>query len=391
MPPGGFNGSLKIARVVHTLYPETQGDFFGTHELSEKQVLDGNSVRLYTWSMGEKPSISSENSDLVIVRLGGPNLAIPFLFKDYPLLPSLGGEIEKGGADVLHAHSHLFITSLQAGLAARKTEVPFVVTVHGVLARRGFPTDALQMAYLRTLGSRIFGLAQRVICVSKGDADEVTALGCPRGKIRVVPNAVDSGFFRPGSGARREDEVLWVGRFVPEKGLDVLLRAMKIVLDHRKATLRLVGDGPGMSRIQDIAKGLGIRRDILFEGRVGKKEVARFMSEASIFALPSVKEGLPKVLLQAMASELAVVASEIPGVVDVVFNGKNGLLFKQGDAQDLARCVLGLLSNPQEMRRLGREGRDAVVRNYSWEKTLRGLDEVYKEAREIFEVHRPYA
>ena len=322
------------------------------------------------------------NRHLVIVRLGGPNLAIPFLFREYPLLPSLGDEIATGGGDVLHAHSHLFITSLQAGLAAKRAGMPFVITVHGVLAKRGFPTDALQAAYLRTLGRSIFGLAQRVICVSKGDVNEIAALGCPKEKIRVVPNAVDGEFFRPGSGVRRENEVLWVGRFVPEKGLDVLLKAMKIVLSQRKATLRLVGDGPGMTRIQNMAEELRIRQGVVFEGRVGKKEVARFMSEASIFALPSVKEGLPKVLLQAMASELAVAASEIPGIVDVVSNGKNGLLFKQGDAQDLARCILGLLSNPQEVRGLGREGRDLVVRNYSWNKTLAGLEQVYEEARQ---------
>ena len=378
---------MKIARVVHTLYPESEGDFFGTYELSQKQVLEGHSVRLYTWSLGKRPSIVGANGRLTITRLGGPNLGIPFLFGEYPILPGLGNQIASEGSDVLHAHSHLFITSLQAGLAARKAKLPFVVSVHGVIARRGLLTDALQWAYLRTLGIGVFRMADRVVCVSRGDVEEVSALGCPREKIRMVPNAVDSAFFRPRASARREDEVLWVGRFVPEKGLDVLLRAMKIVLGQRKAVLRLVGDGPGMGLMQELSRRLGIRQYVIFEGRVGKEQVGKLMSEASVFALPSVKEGLPKVLLQAMASELAVVASKIPGVVDVVLDEQNGVLFEQGNVQSLAGSISSLLGDPTRMRSLGKIARETMMHDYTWERTLAGLDRVYDEAREAAEQH----
>jgi glycosyltransferase involved in cell wall biosynthesis len=373
---------MRIARVVHALYPEAQGDYFGTNELSRKQALQGHQVRLYTWSMGNRPSVSVEQNDYAVVRLGGPNFGVPFLFREYPYLPHLGNSIVSDGADIVHAHSHLFLTSLQAGLAAKRVRLPFVVTVHGVLAKRGFPTDELQWAYLRTLGNTVFRLADRVICVSRGDIEEVVALGCPESKVRFVPNAVDSDFFRPGSEERRPQEILWVGRFVPEKRLETLIRAMKLVLSERRAMLRLVGDGPEMSRIQDFASKLGIRDKVVFEGRVGKEEVARFMRGASIFALPSAKEGLPKVLLQALASELAVVASDIPGVDDVVTGGKNGLLFERGDAKAMADSILTLLGDPEKAKMLGRNGREMVVKEYRWERTLADLTGVYQEARE---------
>jgi glycosyltransferase involved in cell wall biosynthesis len=312
--------------------------------------------------------------------LRGPNLRIPFLFEEYPYLPSLGGKLIGRGFDVIHAHSHLFLTSLQAATACMKGRTPFVVTVHGVFAKRGFFTDIMQKAYLHTLGRRIFTLASRVICVSKGDAYEVIALGCPASKIRVIPNPVDGQQFRPGPSKRAEDEVLWVGRFVPEKGLEYLIKALKLILAKRKITLRLVGDGPQRTRIESLVKQLDLSKQVIFEGEVSYGEVARIMSEASVFALPSIKEGLPKVLLEAMASELAIVSAAIPGVSEVITNDENGLLVEPKSAEGLAKAILTLLGDRSHVKRLGTNARRNVMQNYSWESTLKALDRVYEEA-----------
>jgi glycosyltransferase involved in cell wall biosynthesis len=277
----------------------------------------------------------------------------------------------------------LFLTSLQAGIAAREANLPFVVTVHGVMARRGLLADSLQEAYLRTLGALVFKLATRVVCVSKADVGEITRMGCLREKIRVVPNAVDTRSFTPEKGRRRRGEILWVGRFVPEKGLRYLLSAFRKVLEKRDATLRLVGDGPEAGRIKQLASDLDMKDKVLFEGRVGKEEVARFMAEASIFVLPSIKEGLPKVLLQAMASELPVAASRIPGVSGIIAEGQTGLLFVPRDPQDILRAMLSLLDDERLARSIGRKGRELVMRDFSWESTLAKLDTVYDEAISI--------
>lgn len=371
---------MKIIRVVHSLQLESEGDYFGMYELSRMQIREGDSVRIYTWSRSEAPSISNPEGGLTVVKLRGVNLRVPALFREYPLLPSLVREVNTTRGDIIHAHSHLFLTTFQAGLAAGEAGIPLVVTVHGVSAERGFPANLLQTAYLRTFGASVFRMAARVVCVSHGDVEEVAASGCLRDKIRVVPNAVDSQFFRPRGAERRNDEVLWVGRFVPEKGVSLLLWAIKSIATRRSVKLRLVGDGPGLGRIEGLTERLGLSDHVIFQGRVGKGDVARLMSEASVFALPSIKEGLPKVLLQALASELGVVASAIPGVMDVVKDGEDGLLFQKGDVRGLTVALLAMLNEPSLARRLGRNGRNKVAKNFTWEKTLKGLNRVYEEA-----------
>jgi glycosyltransferase involved in cell wall biosynthesis len=372
---------LRIARVVHSFYDESAGDYFGTNELSQKQVRLGHEVRLFTWSRSGKPSVSGLGTKFVVMRLRGVNLRIPPLFDDYPYLPTLGRQIATAKPDVIHAHSHLFLTTLQAGVAAKRAGLPFIVTVHGVIAKRGALADSLQTAYLHSFGMAVFRLASRVVCVSRGDVREIVRLGCPEGKIRLVPNAVDSWVFRPQPLQRRKNEILWVGRFVPEKGIQYLLTAFNVLLKKREAMLRLVGDGPTVGRMEGLARRLGIAEHVVFEGRVSKSEVARLMAEATIFVLPSVKEGLPKALLQAMSSGLPVVASDIPGVTDVIADGKNGLLFRTGDEEGLAESILSLMADENLARILGNKGRETVDQNYNWESTLSRLDRVYEEAQ----------
>lgn len=370
---------MNLAMVVHVFYPEAVGDPFNAYELSQRQALQGDSIHVYTWSRTGRPSKSSQEN-LVVERLRGPNLGIPHLFDEYPFLPSLGDKIFRGRFDVVHAQSHLFLTSLQAGTASRKARTPFVVTVHGVFARRGFPVDAAQEAYLHTIGNHIFGMAARVVCLSRGDAREVRALGCPYSKIRVVPNAVDGLRFRPDPSKGKDDEVLWVGRFVPEKGIEHLVVALRRILIERKVKLRLVGDGPQRARVERLVERLGLEQNVIFQGGVDRNEVARLMSQGSLFVLPSVKEGLPVVLLEAMASELPVIASNIPGVAEVISDGQNGLLFQPQDTEALAKAVLTLLDDRNLARRLGSNARKTALQRYSWELMLKSLNRVYEEA-----------
>lgn len=313
----------------------------------------------------------------MIERLRGPNLRIPFLFTEYPYLPSLGRKIAEGSFELVHAQSHLFIPSLQAASASAR--VPFVVTVHGVLNKRGFPTETLQRAYLYTAGARLFRFATRVICLTLSDAYEVERFGCPRSKIRVVPNAVDGELFRPGPSERR-NELLWVGRFVPEKGLEQLIAALSFLTARTKLKARLVGGGPQVPRISRLVKEMHLEPYITFHGRVEREEVAELMRTSSLFVFPSLKEGFPIVLLEAMASGLPIVASRIPAVTEILAHGETAYLFRPGDARDLANAIMTVAGDGLLAARLGQNARRVAIERYGWSSVLKRLNRVYEEA-----------
>jgi glycosyltransferase involved in cell wall biosynthesis len=236
------------------------------------------------------------------------------------------------------------------------------------------------------LGLTIFKLADRVICLTLNDAKEIIKLGCPPNKVRLIPNAVDTELFKPG-GKREDDLVVWVGRFVPEKGLDYLIKAIKIIISDFKFTdirLLLVGYGPWKRRIMRLAYECGLTEKFVgFTKRaLSRAEVARVLSKAAIFVLPSLREGLPLSLLEAMACELPVIGSDAPGINDVIINGENGLLVPAKDPEALAKAILTLLTDTNLRRKLGQEARKLAIEKYCWNSVINKIEGVYHEAME---------
>jgi glycosyltransferase involved in cell wall biosynthesis len=296
-----------------------------------------------------------------------------------PLLPALFQAIGRLDFDLIHAHSHLFWTTVFACATAHVRKKPIVVTVHGVRAKRGFLLNLAQYAYLYTLGSWIFKRSTRIICLTEADATEIKRFGADESRIRVVPNAVDTELFRPGEDERTY--VLWVGRFVPEKGLRFLIDAAKIVLKrHEEVKFLLVGDGPLKSQIARSVVKKGLRRKFSFVGKMSQSDVARIMRDASMFVLPSLKEGFPKTLLEAMACGKPVIVSDIPGVREVVENGSSGILVPPGDSEALAQAIVKLLNEKDLRLKLGERVRRLVLEKYNWPKVAEQIESVFVEA-----------
>jgi glycosyltransferase involved in cell wall biosynthesis len=211
--------------------------------------------------------------------------------------------------------------------------------------------------------------------------------GCPPKKIRIVPNAVDTNLFSPQT-EREENLVVWVGRFVPEKGLEYLLKAAKIVSGKAKnVKFLLVGDGPLKAKIMKLASDLGLLgKFVRFTGPLKREQVANILGRASVFVFPSLREGLPLSVLEAMACGTPVVGSDVPGIKDLVVNGENGLLVPARNPKMLAEALLTLLNEVELRKEMGRRARRVVVAEYSWDSVISKIEKVYYEAiNECFE------
>lgn len=370
---------MHIARVRHLFYPDMPRDYF--FELSVRQVKAEHEVDVLTWNKNKHPLEENVSDGFTIYRLAGFNFSMDGVITDYPYLPSLPQKIEKLKPEIIHGESHLFLTTVQAVKAAKKLGVPSVVTVHGVIAKRSVAVNLAQYVYLRTLGLWLFKNADEIICLTKSDAQEIVRFGCPSEKIKVIPNAVDTNRFRPGK-ERQENLVVWVGRFVPEKGLRYLIKAAKtVVKDFKDVEFTLVGYGPLKANTIKLAFDYGLLNGTVhFTGPFDRNQVADILGKASITVLPSLKEGLPLSLLEAMACGKPVIGSDISGISDVIIHGQNGLLVPPGNPEALANAILTLLNDESLRRRLGHNARQLIVEKYSWNIITNKIEKVYYEA-----------
>lgn len=198
------------------------------------------------------------------------------------------------------------------------------------------------------------------------------------GRPRLVPNGVDPDLFHPGRDGgplRREcgleDSlvILYSGRFVGRKGVEYLLQAFaRVARRHGLARLLLVGSG--RRDYSRLIRRLGIRDLVrILPGRP-HLSMPEVHAAADIFCLPTLMEGLPLAVLEAMASGKPVVASRTDGIPEVVRHGETGVLVDPARVAPLARALDLLLSNPRLRERLGRAARAAVARGFSWERVM---------------------
>jgi len=243
--------------------------------------------------------------------------------------------------------------------------------------------------FLGNIMAYILKKADLFIAISQEITDGLRKDGIPPERIKHITNFVDTDKFQPINNNERHmfkrtlalDKnivINFTGRIVGRKGLDILIPAFarnsELTLSSR---LLIVGTGPYEQRAKEMVSDLGIGDKVRFLGH--SSEVARYYQTSDIFVLPSYAEGMPNSLLEAMACGLPVIASRIGGVVDVVEDGKSGILFEPGNVSELASAIVRLLRDDELRQRLGTEARKRIVENFSIEKVAEEYIELYEE------------
>jgi glycosyltransferase involved in cell wall biosynthesis len=196
--------------------------------------------------------------------------------------------------------------------------------------------------------------------------------------VQVIPNGVDTEFFRPAVDAptASDDEplrFLAVGRLTEQKNLGFALDAMKRLRSRttRPFLLEVVGDGPSRTELVGQAAGLGIGERILWHPWCDQTRLRAMYQNAHCFLNPSLYEGMPNTVLEAMACALPVIASDIEGNRDLVRDGETGILVPLGDVGRLSEALYAAMRSPQRSRAMGVEGRRRVAGQFSWGRSAR--------------------
>jgi glycosyltransferase involved in cell wall biosynthesis len=239
-------------------------------------------------------------------------------------------------------------------------------------------------------GARFLRMAMRRATFYQATSTTIRGLLLERGflesKVRLIPNAVDVDRFRGTGrepGLRREIcgqaalVGVFVGRLVPEKGLEFLLHGWsRIVAPHHAAKLLLVGDGPLNASLRALVERLGIGEQVLFLGQ--SSTVERYLGIADFGVLPSLAEGLSNTLLEYMAAGLPVLGSRVSGTEDLVVPGDNGWLFASQDAAQLDACLADVLRTPRAaLDDMGRRARERVIEQASMPRVAERIASLY--------------
>lgn len=209
----------------------------------------------------------------------------------------------------------------------------------------------------------------KYIAITNDIASELKKEGIDNERIVHIPNSVDINKFSNNKYPKElngQIRLIFVGRLSEQKGVDILLEAIsKVIKKERNLILKIVGDGHLRSSLEILTDKLGISNFVKFEGE--QQCLWYFYWNSDILIIPSRYEGLPLVLLEGMSCGLPVIASNIPGHKEVIEDGVNGLLFEKENSNQLAEKIDFLIKNPEIALRMGRNGREKVICNYSLE------------------------
>jgi colanic acid/amylovoran biosynthesis glycosyltransferase len=284
---------------------------------------------------------------------------------------------------IRHVHVHLANAAADLAMIASRLgttlepERPWSwsFTMHG-------PTEFYDLRHFR-LPEKVADAAF-VVCISDFARSQLMGLSDPAvwERLRVVHMGIPVERFtisRNGHSPERPT-ILYIGRLVPEKGQAVLLEAAARLREQgREVEVKLAGEGELRGHLEGLCRELRIADRVTFLGAVAQDKVRDLYAEASIFCLPSFAEGVPVVLMEAMAMGLPVVTTRIAGIPELVEDGSGGVVVAPGRADELAARLGELLDNPERRRELGRLGREKVLAEFDAEDSAAQLHDVFEE------------
>ncbi|MFN0095823.1 MAG: glycosyltransferase family 4 protein [Dehalococcoidia bacterium] len=276
-----------------------------------------------------------------------------------PMLASLAA-VAARVPDVDIFHGHFLQTGAAAWLAAKVRRRPLVVTAHGSDVHGDVGGDVGSR-----LGNWVARRASRTIAVSEPLAETIrTGTGQP---VDVIHIGVDIQRFRPAPEERVPGRILCVGRLVDLKGHRFAIEAMPAILDRvPSARLMIAGAGVIEDELRGLAGRAGVASQVEFLGEVSREAIPALLRTAAVYLQPSLSEGFAVSLLEAMASGLPVVASELPAFGDRLTDGQTGRIVPVGGVAAIADRVSELLLNPELGGELGSNARALVADRYTW-------------------------
>ena len=294
--------------------------------------------------------------------------------------------VRENSVTILHSHgggrADFFVY-----LTSKLINIPVKITTVANLLERWFEINPLQLYVYKRLQKRSEKIFDQFICVSDYLAEHlIQRRGLDITKVKTIHNGVDLNYFRETQQSppirneflRNGEQLLIgaIGRLVAEKGLEYLLEGIPEVFRRfPQAKVLLVGDGPLKTHLERRVTSLGLKGKVIFTGF--RSDIREILSCLDILILPSLLEGFPMIILEAMAMAKPIIASDIPGIREQIEDGKTGLLVPAKDSNALATAILKILADNKAAENIGLAARQTVEEKFSIEKMVMETERLY--------------
>ncbi len=324
------------------------------------------------------PGLAAQGVRVVSLPLRGMPLQATLV----QLLPRLKAFVDLCAAErPAIVHGVLFHAYVLAACAARLAGVPAVIA-----SRRGLGYFKVRRPHYLLLERLANRLTDLIVANAQAVRDHVVRQErVDPAKVQVIHNGIDPTGYdaTPDPTLRRElmisEETRVIGvvaNLIHYKGHAFLLQACRRIRQERPTVVLLIGDGPLRGRLEALAGELGIRDEVRFLG--SRPDIPQLLALVDVAVLPSVEEGLPNAVLEAMAAGKPVVATRVGGIPEAVVHGETGLLVPPRDSAALAEAILWLLQHPAEAARFGAAGRRRVGEHFQLSTMVRQYEAVYE-------------
>lgn len=273
--------------------------------------------------------------------------------------------IKKEKVDIVHCQG--FLSGLLGFFLSKLTKVPFIITVQRIEGVKN------------PLKNFIYRNADYCIGASRAVAEFFNKIGCKN--VEVIPNGIDLKGFE---GIKKEPHegfvVMTVARLENVKGIEYLIKAFDLLrFDPAKAgsNLLIIGDGSERKNLEGLTKQLGLEDKVKFVGQIPPEGIPEYLAMADCFVLPSLKEGFGIAVLEAMATGVPVVASKVGGILDIIEDGKNGLLTEPGNPEEIAKGI-GRIYQDSALRRQLINNAMVELKRYDWQNIAEIVFKLYE-------------
>jgi glycosyltransferase involved in cell wall biosynthesis len=349
-------------------YPTGSGVY--TCEISDRLSKMGHEVHVFTSEFGD-----TNNNGC------SPGMQLHYL-KNHGLLWGMNPlsnpffKLIEEDFDIVHIHSYVFLMSNEAALARSLRNFSCILQFHGGLNTQGMQISKNRLWIKNNLFDRTIGLftvrrADKVLSIAMADMPII------KKKFGVdaeyLPNAVDTKKF--SKGETEGDCITYVGKFESWKGFESVLNIFKIVHDRRPETkFLLVGAGS----LEDMVSKVDLPIEVI--RHVPHSEMPKIYHRTAVALLPSYMEGSPTFCIESLACEVPIVASDVGDTKLIVKDGENGYVEKAGDEEAMAARIVGLISDPELRRKMGRAGREHIEKNFSYDTVIESLIKIYEDS-----------
>ncbi|MEM2241036.1 MAG: glycosyltransferase family 4 protein [Nitrososphaeria archaeon] len=314
----------------------------------------------------------------------------PYLLT-YPLTFVGSNIIKKESFNLIHLHSLGQIHSDALTILSKKRNLPVVYSVHAWKNVENLFANSLLGIYESAIVSQILRFADVITVLGTRSLKYINSFFCASRKhprIEIVPNGVDFYNIRRIVNINEEkkslngveDNILFIGRLSRIKGVYDLLKAFTIVKRfHDSCQLTIIGDGPLKNDIIHLVqKHDQLRKSVIFVGYIlSRSLIYKHFYNSTVLVLPSYSEGMPTVILEAMAVGVPVIVTDVGDISDVIVHGENGLLVKPGDVKELAENILAVIWDKNLRRKLMINGLE-TAQKYDWSIISKKIDSIYR-------------